>query len=357
MWVKELSLKDFRNFEDIHVNLENGMNVLYGDNANGKTNLLEAIYFCATGKSQRAGQDRELIRFGKKESHIRVSVANDVKRSIDVHLFYEGRKKGIAVDKVPIKNLSQLFGILLVIVFTPEDLRIIKAGPAERRSFLDLELCQLSKSYYHALKQYHKALKQRNNLLKKIPKDKSLQDTLSVWDEPLCKYGVQIMSHRSVFIDEIAACAKKIHSDITGGRETLCLAYKTQVTEGEQYKIKLQKSAERDIILGSTAFGIHKDDILFTVDANDVRTYGSQGQQRTAALSVKLAELELVRQRTGHAPVLLLDDIFSELDDKRQQFLVNYINGTQTILTCTGMEGVLKKVGGKIMKMENGKLK
>ena len=357
MWVRELSLKDFRNLEDIHVNLENGMNVLYGDNGNGKTNLLEAIYFCATGKSQRAGRDSELIRFGKKESHIRVLVDNDVKRSIDVHLFYEGKKKGIAVDKLPIKNLSQLFGILLVIIFTPEDLEIIKAGPAERRSFLDLELCQLSKGYYHALKQYHKALKQRNNLLKKIPKDKSLQDTLSVWDEPLYKYGVQIMSHRSVFVNEIEGCAKKIHSDITGGKEALCLAYKTQVTDSEQYKIKLQNSAERDIILGNTAFGIHKDDILFTIDGNDARIYGSQGQKRTAALSVKLAGLELVRQRTGHSPVLLLDDIFSELDDKRQQFLVNYINGTQTILTCTGMEGVLKKVGGKIMKMENGKLK
>jgi len=361
MWVKKLSLENFRNFENLQIALENGTNIVYGDNANGKTNFIEAIYFCATGRSQRAGHDRELIRFGCRECHLQATVEAEGTRLIDVHLFREGKKKGMAIDHMPIKKLSQLFGQLLAVIFTPEDLRMVKAGPGERRAFMDIELCQLSGAgssggvYYHALRQYYHALKQRNSLLKTTPRDKSL---LEVWDAPLCKYGMQIMTYRSAFIKEIGEIASRIHSRICAGSycglEKLSLDYRPQIADANQYDERLKRSVERDIFQGSTSVGIHKDDVVFNIDGNDVRTYGSQGQQRTVALSVKLAEIELIKSRTRRMPVLLLDDVLSELDESRQRFLFEHIGGLQTVLTCTGVEDVLKGTKGNIMKMING---
>ncbi|MCL2399632.1 MAG: DNA replication/repair protein RecF [Defluviitaleaceae bacterium] len=358
MYVSKLSLENFRNFEILQVDLENGINIVYGDNANGKTNFIEAIYLCATGRSQRAGHDRELVRFGQKEAHLQAVVESEGSCKIDVHLFKEGKKKGIAVDHISIKKLNQLFGLLLIVIFTPEDLKIVKAGPAERRAFMDLEMCQLSSLYYHAIRRYHQALKQRNNLLKAISKDRSLQDTLDIWDEPLCEYGTQIMDYRADFIKEVAGIANSIHNDITAGKEELTLTYRPHIAEKDQYSQRLKRSVDRDIIMGSTTAGIHKDDIIFNINGNDVRTYGSQGQQRTAALSVKLAEVELIKSRTGNTPVLLLDDVLSELDENRQKFLFEHIGEMQTVLTCTGVEDVLKKISGagKVMKMVNGSI-
>ena len=352
MWVKEVSLENFRNFRSLKVGLENGVNIVYGDNANGKTNFIEAIYFCACGRSQRAGRDSELIRFGCNEAHSQVVMESNWARFIDVHIFREGKKKGIAIDHVPIKKLSQLFGTLLVVIFTPEDLRMVKTGPGERRTFMDTELCQLSGVYYHAVKQYYKALRQRNNLLKEIPKDRSLQDTLDVWDRPLCEYGTQIMAHRAAFVEEIGEIAANIHSDITGGAEKLTMTYRPHITS--QYEERLKRSIRRDIALGSTSAGIHKDDVAFTIDGNELKVYGSQGQQRTAALSVKLAEIELIKAKTKNTPVLLLDDVLSELDESRQGFLFRHIRNLQTVLTCTGIEDVLKKTSGTAMKMVKG---
>lgn len=349
MIVKKLSLENFRNFKFLQIELENGVNIVYGDNANGKTNFIEAIYFCATGRSPRANHDKELIRFGAEEAHLQAVLDS---RRIDVHLFRDGKKKGIAIDHMPIKKLSQLFGVLPVVIFTPEDLRIVKAGPGERRTFMDLELCQLSPVYYHALRQYYQALKQRNNLLKAIPKDRSLIDTLEVWDEPLCRHGRQIMEHRAAFIEEIGKIAAVIHNDVTAGREALSMIYRPQITG--QYEERLKRGLDRDIALGSTGAGIHKDDVAFAIDTNDVRTYGSQGQQRTVALSVKLAEIELIKKKVNQLPVLLLDDVLSELDESRQKYLFNHINGVQSILTCTGVEDVLKRTKGNLLYMKNG---
>jgi len=355
MWVRSLSIENFRNFTRLDVELANSVNIVYGDNANGKTNLIEAIHFCAVGSSQRAGHDRELIRFGEEEAHMQAVVDHSDKsaqRRIDVHLFKEGRRKGIAIDHMPIKKRSELFGILHVVIFTPEDLRMVKAGPSERRAFVDLELCQLSAVYYHALRQYHQALKQRNNLLKAIAKNRDLLSTLEVWDDPLCRNGTHIMEHRASFIEEIGNIAADIHKDITGGKEELTVTYRPQVV-GE-YEERLKRSVERDLIIGSTSCGIHKDDISFSINDKDVRVYGSQGQQRTCALSIKLAEIEIIKKRTGHTPVLLLDDVLSELDESRQGFLFKHIEGLQTVLTCTGVEDVLRRTTGNVMKMEKG---
>ena len=345
--VKEIQLKDFRNFKSLHICLENSVNIVYGDNANGKTNFIEAIYFCATGRSQRASHDRELIRFGKQEAHLQAVLES---QRIDVHLFADGKKKGIAIDHMPIKKLSQLYGLLLVVIFTPEDLRMIKSGPGERRTFMDTELCQLSGVYYHALRQYYQALKQRNNLLRAIPKDRALLDTLEMWDEPLEKYGTRIMEHRLAFVEEIGEHAARIHKDIAA--ENLTMTYRPQVID--DYSVRLKRSIDRDIAIGSTSVGIHKDDIAFAINENDVRTYGSQGQQRTVALSIKLAEIELIKKRTNRLPTLLLDDVLSELDETRQKFLFNHIKEIQTVLTCTGIEDALKKTKGATLKMEKG---
>ena len=353
MWVKELSLESFRTFSKLKVQLENGVNIVYGGNATGKTSFIEAIYFCAMGRSQRAGHDRELVRFGSSEAHLQSLVGTEMgpDSKIDVHLFRDGKRKGIAVNHVPIKKLSQLFGLLLVVIFTPEDLKMVKAGPGERRVFMDTEICQVSGVYYNALKQYYQALKQRNNLLKAIPKDPNLKNTLEIWDAALCKYGTRIMDHRTVFIEEIGEIAAHIHSDICGGTEKLALSYRPQVLGS--YEEKMKRSAERDIAIGSTSVGIHKDDVLFSINGNDIRTYGSQGQQRTAALSVKLAEIELIKNRKKHTPVLLLDDVLSELDENRQNFLLKHIKDIQTVITCTGIEDVLKKTTGLTLKMES----
>ena len=369
MWVSDIGIVNFRNFEKLQIALENGVNIVYGDNANGKTNFIEAIYFCATGRSQRASHDSELIKFGCLESHMQLVVERPLidfesdfklkshsKIKIDVHLGTSGKKKGIAINHIPIKKLSQLYGQLLVVIFTPEDMKMIKGGPKERRAFIDIELCQLSSVYCHALKQYHQALKQRNNLIKAIPKDRSLLDTLEVWDAPLCEYGPQIMAHRSGFIKDLENIAARIHGDITGGKEKLTLIYRPNITEPQQFKEKLSKSLERDIAIGNTSLGIHKDDVDFAINGNPIKIYGSQGQQRTASLSVKLAEIQLIKERAKQVPVLLLDDVLSELDENRQGFLFEQIKEIQTVITCTGIEDVLKKTTGNILKMVEGRI-
>lgn len=363
MWVRSLSLVDFRNFTALETPLINGINIIHGDNAQGKTNFLEAIYFCATGRSQRAGNDRELIRFGMREAHLKAEIEREgSRRVIDAHIQQDDKKtvKGIAVDRVSIRKLNELFGILLTVIFSPEDLRLIKAGPAERRAFMDMEICQLSPVYYHELRSYHQALKQRNNLLKTLQTDRSLLDSLFIWDEQLCRFGRRIMTFREAFIKQAGELAREIHSRITGGAEELRMLYRPHVTDPETYADKLQKQLTRDIAQGSTGVGVHRDDIYFTVNHADARTYGSQGQQRTAALSVKLAEIAVMTENAGTPPVLLLDDVLSELDERRQTFLLEQIGPMQTLMTCTGVEDILKKNAAleqvKIMRMANGKI-
>ena len=361
MHVQQLAAEDFRNFTQLRVLLHPGINVVSGANANGKTNFIEALYFCATGRSQRASQQRELVRFGQREAHLQAVVAGEGEAAtltIDAHLFADGKKRGIALDHVPLQKLSQLYGVLPVVIFTPEDLRLVKAGPAERRAFVDMELCQLNAVYYHNLRQYHQALKQRNRLLKAIPKQRNLLDTLPVWDEPLRRYGTLLMARRQIFVAQLSDFAGRIHSALSGG-ESLALTYRPHVPDPDTYAERLQRSRDRDLALGSTSVGIHKDDLCFTVNGTDLRTYGSQGQQRTAALAAKLAEIELIRAHSGRTPVLLLDDVLSELDESRQSFLFQHMQeGTQTILTCTGVEDLLRKIKpDRMLKMQDGQIR
>jgi len=358
MWVSNVSANGFRNLDITGQELSPGVNILHGMNAQGKTSFLEAVYFCAFGRSLRAASDKELVQFDKTIAHVRVDIFRaGYTSTLDAHIEREGTKskKGLSVNRVPIRHMKELFGRLLVVMFSPEDLRLIKAGPYERRRFMDMEICQLSPVYYGDLREYHRALKQRNALLKILQKDAPGQDSLSVWDQQLANYGKRIMKLRSNFIRKINEIAQEIHFNITQGAETLELTYAPSITG--DYLETLTKSHRRDMAQATTTAGVHKDDVNFSINGISARFFGSQGQQRTAALSVKLAEIEIIKQSAKETPVLLLDDVLSELDGSRQHFLLKQITNLQTLVTCTGLEDILLTMHDyKIFKMENGQI-
>lgn len=337
MIIESLELLHYRNYEKLELFFSKGINIFYGDNAQGKTNILEALYVSATTKSHRASTDKELIQFDKPEAHIRVHLRKkDVPHKIDMHL-KRTKTKGAAIDGIPIHKSSELFGMLNIIFFSPEDLGIIKNGPGERRRFLDLELCQLDKIYFYNLARYNKVLKQRNHLLKQIKFRPELEETLEIWDDQLIKYGIEIMKRREEFLVMLNEIIKEIHNHLTGGKEQLSISYEESVCV-EQFALQLRAKRANDEKQCSTTVGPHRDDIRFQVNDIDIRKYGSQGQQRTAALSLKLAEIELVKKIIGDTPILLLDDVLSELDNHRKNFLLGSIQEVQTMITCTGLD-------------------
>lgn len=341
MIIKSIELKNFRNYEDLNIQFDKGTNILYGDNAQGKTNILESAYLSGTTKSHKGSKDKEMIRFGEEESHIRtVVVKNEKEYQIDMHLRSRGAK-GVAVNKIPIKRASELFGILNIVFFSPEDLNIVKNGPAERRRFIDSELCQIDKLYLSDLTKYNKILNQRNALLKEINFRPGATDTLPVWDEQLLEYGRRIIKSRKQFIEELNEIIHDIHYKISGGKENLILKYEPNIDD-IFFEDELSKARNKDLKLCQTTVGPHRDDMLFSNNGVDIRKFGSQGQQRTAALSLKLSEIDLVKRVIDNTPVLLLDDVLSELDSSRQNYLLNSINDIQTIITCTGVEEFVK---------------
>ena len=339
MIVKSLKLNQFRNYESLQLSFDKGTNLFYGNNAQGKTNILEAVYLCGTTKSHKGSKDREMIRFGEEEAHIRMAISRSQSAyEIDMHL-KKNRPKGIAVNGVPIRKAAELLGIANFVFFSPEDLNIIKNGPGERRRFMDMELSQLDKIYLSNLVNYNKVLNQRNKLLKDIAFSPSeqLMQTLDIWDMQLVKYGSLIIKGRKSFIEKINTIITDIHSRLTGGNENIKVCYVPDVDVND-FEEEVKNSRQKDIKYKATSKGPHKDDIIFLINDNDVRKYGSQGQQRTAALSLKLSEIELVKIVIKDTPVLLLDDVLSELDSNRQNFLINSIGDIQTIVTCTGLE-------------------
>lgn len=341
MIIKSIELQNFRNYEDLNISFDEGTNIFYGDNAQGKTNILEAAYLSGTTKSHKCSKDKEMIRFGEQEAHIRtVVVKKDKEYQIDMHL-KNNRSKGIAINKVPIKKASELFGILNMVFFSPEDLNIIKNGPAERRRFLDSELCQLDKIYLSDLTTYNKILNQRNKLLKDMVYRPDLKDTLPVWDMQLVETGRKIIRRRKQFVDELNEIVHDIHYRISGEKEDLLLQYEPSI-EDIFFEDELSRVKERDMRQCMTSVGPHRDDLLFSIGEVDIRKFGSQGQQRTSALSLKLSEIELVKRSIHDTPVLLLDDVLSELDSNRQNYLLNSIHDTQTLITCTGLDEFVK---------------
>lgn len=361
MIIKSLELSDFRNYESLCIHFDRGVNILFGDNAQGKTNILEAIYVSATTKSHKSSKDKDIINFEKEEAHIRTYLEKDeIETRVDMHL-RKSKTKGIAIDGVKIKKAAELLGLLNVVFFSPEDLSIIKNGPAERRRFIDMELCQLDNFYLYNLNNYNKIVNQRNKLLKDLYYNPTLKDTLTIWDSQLLSYGSKIIERRIQFIEQINGIIKEIHSNLSGGKETLRIEYEPNITI-DAYEKELTYSQDKDIKLKQTTVGPHRDDISFMVKKAgeekeiDIRKYGSQGQQRTAALALKLSEIELVRKVTKDTPVLLLDDVLSELDSNRQNYLLNSIGDIQTIITCTGLDEFVNHRFeiNKVFKVTNG---
>ena len=337
--VNSLKLKNFRNYDLLNVEFDGSTNIFYGNNAQGKTNILEAVYLSGTTKSHRGSKDRDMIRFGEDESHIETVVEkNGISYQIDMHL-KKNSPKGIAIDKVPIRRASELFGIVHFVFFSPEDLNIIKEGPAGRRRFIDLELSQLDKIYLNNLSNYNRIINQRNSLLKDIygSNQQHLLETLDIWDMQLAAYGTKVLDRRKEFVRQVNEIISEIHFRLTGGKERLSLTYESSIGEMSMEQA-LKKNRERDLRMKSTSVGPHRDDLCFLSGDLDIRKFGSQGQQRTAALSLKLAEIELVKRIIGDTPILLLDDVLSELDKNRQNYLLDSIHDIQTVITCTGLD-------------------
>lgn len=333
MYVKYLKLKNYRNYDELYIELNSKVNVFIGDNAQGKTNILESIYFCSVGKSHRTNKDKELIRWDQKEARMSVHVAKErLDKRIDISIFREG-KKSMSINSIKVNRVSDLIGTLNVVMFSPEDLKIVKESPTHRRRFMDIELCKLNKKYYYNLVQYNKVLDERNSALKKWRQMNN--DILDIYDEQISGFGSYIISERQKFIDKLNEKGSKIHNDITSGNEDIHFEYLTCGAEAIQKRLK--ESRQKDFERKTTSTGPHRDDFDIRINGVDTRSFGSQGQQRTSVLTIKFATIDIIKEMTGEYPVLLLDDVLSELDIKRQKYILNSINRIQTIITCTGI--------------------
>lgn len=349
MYIESVTLKNFRNYKDKTVDFKDGLNIVIGKNASGKTNLLESVYCSGIGKSPRTNKAREMIRWGSDNAYIKVILKKQYSRHIVEYFIDSADKKIIKIDSIPLVKQSEILGMLNIVFFSPDEMKLIKESPQERRRFADISLSQQNKKYLFSLSKYNNILAQRNKLLKESRDIKALPEMLYGWDVQLAEYGAYIVAKRYEFVEKIQVFAKKIHSEITDSKEDLELEYESNVERGETDKMKesffqkLRANLEKDMNLLYTSFGSHRDDIAIKINGIDVRKYGSQGQQRTVALSLKLAEIYLFESEVGEKPVLLLDDVLSELDASRRQKLMELSSGLQTIITCTDFDMDLER--------------
>jgi DNA replication and repair protein RecF len=361
MYFTEITLKNFRNYREQTVSFHPNVNIITGNNAHGKTNLLEGLYIMSLGKSFRTSRDAEMIGFEGDFACVKsIYMKEGRERGIEIILSKEG--KSIQIDGCRARKSSDLLENAYIVSFTPEDMKIVKDEPEKRRRFIDRELCQLKPVYYSTLARYKKVLMQRNSLLKE---ESFNQELMEIWEKSLAEYGSRIIIERMHFVDKIKRMSKELHSSITDGKEELDLFYEASIPyEGSREEMqnafveRLQKERKRDLYRGSTGSGPHKDDLKITIDGMDVRNYGSQGQQRTAALSLKLAEVRIIQEEKKENPVLLLDDVLSELDEKRQKFLLKSLSEVQLFITAAEMKGSLWKSlpERKVFIVENGRV-
>lgn len=362
MYIKKVELENFRNYNELQIEFDEKLNIILGENAQGKTNLIESIYFSSVGKSFRTSKDKELINFNASFCRVTTDFFKENEEcKIEIAVNQQG-KKGIKVNGVSIKKISQLMENLLTVIFSPEDLKIIKEEPTKRRNFMDRELCQLKILYYNNLLNYKKTLNHRNNLLKNNNVDENL---LEVFDRELAKFGSGILIERMKFVEKLNIISHKIHRDITNNKENIEIKYMSdipvdpdiEVAENNFYEA-LRSSRKKDMVRRTTTRGVQKDDLKVIVNNIDVRKYGSQGQQRTAALSLKLSEINLIKEEIGENPILILDDVMSELDKERQSYLLNSLSRVQIFLTAAELSDDVKDSlkGGKIIKIKKGSL-
>lgn len=357
MFIKKLMLINYRNYEKLDINFGKGVNVFIGDNAQGKTNILEAIYYCAFAKSHRTTRDRELINWNNHESYISLGIAKErLDKKIDIKILKDG-KKAIKVNSIKINKIGELFGIFNVVMFSPEDLKIVKDSPGVRRRFIDMELCQLNKKYYYNLVQYNKVLNERNVVLK----NKNLsEEMLDIYDEQLSSYGEYVIKERLKYVEKLNYYGVQVHKDITSNKENIEFKYQSTIKDlskiKENFYETLKKSRKKDIEKGISTIGPHRDDFSIFINNVDIKNFGSQGQQRTAVLTIKFASLRIIKEITGEYPVLLLDDVLSELDFSRKKYILSTIGEIQTVITCTGIEDIYSYLdsNSKIFKVKNG---
>ncbi len=358
MIITHLELKDYRSYEACEFEPCEGVTVLLGDNGQGKTNVLEAVYLTCTGRSHRTRQDRELIRWGSDFAGVKIATQRrDGSHDVEIVLPAAGKRR-IKVSGQEVSRSGELLGHVTGVLFSPEDLRTVKDGPDERRRFVDMALSQLRPAYYYAMQRYNRALKQRNELLRAAAVSPSLLSTLDSWDEQLALAGAELMRHRREYVDRLSSMAGETHQDIAGGREKLSIQYRPSV-DGETAEACMEALfgvRESDARRMTTSVGPHRDDVAVLVQDRDVRAYGSQGQQRTAALSMRLAELTVMRDELGEWPVLMLDDVMSELDPSRRRRLLEHLKGIQTLVTCTDPDELAGAETGAIYRVDNGRI-
>ncbi len=357
MKINFLSIRNFRNYESLDVKFDEKVNVFIGKNAQGKTNLLESIFLCAIGKSFKPCKDKDMIKWGETEANIKTKVEKKY-RDVQIEIkLANSKKKSVFLNGLPIRRLGELIGEINVVFFSPQEMKLVRESPEERRKFMDIDISQNNKRYFYQLSRYEKILANRNKLLKNSKTIEAVKETIDIWDRALIASAKILAFERKKFVEEIMPYAQKAHHFISGGNEDLRLEYKSgcgvkldENFEKEMEKV-LKKNLEKDFKFGYTTVGTHRDDIDIFLNEVEVKNFGSQGQQRTVALSLKLAELENMKNITGEYPILLLDDVFSELDLERQSRLLKFVGRTQTFITCTDD----KQIEGKKFVVKNGK--
>lgn len=336
MEIKELTLKNFRSYEECFLKFDKGLNIISGKNASGKTNILESVFMCAIGKSVRAARDKEIIKWGKESFTVKLVVEKrNTTHTIEIKYSAEGKK--IFVDKIPLLRTGELIGFFNAVYFSPDEIAVIKRSPQERRRFMDICLCQQNKNYFYSLTRYNKVLAQRNKQLK----EGCGKDSLFIWDAQLAKEGEYIVKERKNFIESVKNFAREKHLSLSENAEILEIELDSPYICSKPYDEimrRLQESVQKDMIFKYTTEGIQKDDISIKINGTDLRKYGSQGQQRGATLSLKLAEIEYLKKETGESPVVLLDDVLSELDEDRKRALLEETSKIQCLLSCTEFE-------------------
>lgn len=370
MFIKRASLQNYRNYTSLDIDLSNDVNIFYGNNGQGKTNLIEAIFFTAIGKSFRNTKDIDIIQYGKSEFCVNVEVSDDITENIFVK-YNKNKEKYIKVNGLYLRKMGQLLGNLLSVIFSPEDMQLISEGPSIRRKFMDIAISQMKPVYYFDLLKYNKILNQKNNLLREMKYGKSNNpEILSVWNEQLSEAGSHIIYERMQLINDLFDISKEKHRKIAENsaerEENLEIFYHSDITreikdgmgiqdiKNELFQL-LESRRDKEIEREMTLYGPHRDDIEFKLDHNDLKRFGSQGQKRTAILSIKLAELELLQKKTGRKPIFLLDDVFSELDYKRQESFMSEIKSAQTFISCVDIDTVrFKRNKTQLIEIKNG---
>ena len=354
MYIEDIKLYNFRNYEEQEIKLDKNINIFYGNNAQGKTNIIEAIYLCAIGKSYRTSKDKEIININNYFSKAEINFCKkDRNGNVKIEI---SDKKQISINDVKLKKVSEILGNINIVLFNPDDINIFKEGPSKRRKILDIMISQLRPAYVYNLNMYLKTLEQRNNYLKQIKYENKPIDMLEIWENKLAEYAENIYFYRKEFVEKIKEKIVEIHKKITDNKETIKIEYISDFKNKEEFIKLLEKNRKIDILKGFTEKGTHRDDLKLYINEKEIGIFGSQGQHRSAILSIKLSELEIIKDETEENPILLLDDFMSELDKIRRENFLEDVKDTQIIITCTDKLN-LKNKNKKIFFVENRKSK